>query len=113
MKKIGLQILDWMWDWGWDKEYGGIIYYRDVLNKPCTEYWHDMKFWWPQNETIIAALLAYQMTGDAKYAAMHQQCHDWAYQHFPDREHGGHHANDPAANRSPANHQVDQAADRD
>jgi len=25
-----------------------------------------MKFWWPQNEAIIAALLAYQLTGDAK-----------------------------------------------
>ena len=25
-----LTILDWMWEWGWDKEYGGIIYFVDV-----------------------------------------------------------------------------------
>ena len=29
------------------------------------EYWHDMKFWWPHNEAIIATLLAYQLTGDS------------------------------------------------
>ena len=47
-----------------------MIYFRDVKNKPSAEYWHDMKFWWPHNETIIATLLAYQITGDPKYAAM-------------------------------------------
>ena len=26
--------------------------------------------------------------GDAKYAEMHRQVHDWAYAHFPDKEHG-------------------------
>jgi N-acylglucosamine 2-epimerase len=88
LKKLGLKILDWMFEWGWDKEYGGIIYYRDVKNLPCVEYWHDMKFWWPQNETIIATLLAHHLTGDEKYARMHQQIHDYAYRVFPDKEHG-------------------------
>ncbi len=86
--KLGTTILDWMWEWGWDKEYGGIIYYRDVKNLPVQEYWHDMKFWWPQNETIIATLLAFQLTGDEKYAQWHQKIHDWTYEHFPDPEYG-------------------------
>lgn len=86
--KLGTTILDWMWPWGWDKEYGGIIYYRDVKGLPVQEYWQDMKFWWPQNETIIATLLAYQLTGDEKYAQWHQMAHDWAYKHFPDPEYG-------------------------
>ena len=47
-----------------------------------------MKFWWNHNETIIATLLAYELTGDEKYARMHQQIHDWSYAHFPDSEHG-------------------------
>lgn len=88
MRAMGLRMLDWMWQWGWDGEYGGIIYYRDVKHQPPTEYWHDMKFWWPQNEAMIATLLAYQLTGDAKYARWHEMCHDWAYQHFPDPDHG-------------------------
>lgn len=86
--KAGLDILDWTWERGWDKEFGGIFYYRDVYNKPVFEYWHDMKFWWPQNETIIATLLAYQLTGDEKYARMHQMIHKYTYSIFPDREFG-------------------------
>ena len=86
--RLGTTILDWMWRWGWDEEYGGIIYFRDVKNLPVQEYWQDMKFWWPQNEAIIATLLAYQLTGDEKYARWHQMIHDWTYRHFPDPEYG-------------------------
>jgi N-acylglucosamine 2-epimerase len=86
--RLGLQILDGMWERGWDAEHGGIYYFRDVFHKPVQEYWHDMKFWWPHNEAIIATLLAWKLTGEAKYAQWHRQVHDWSFQHFPDPEHG-------------------------
>lgn len=86
--QTGLTILDWMWARGWDQEYGGITYFVDVNGLPVQEYWHDMKFWWPQNETIIATLMAYYLTGDEKYARWHQLIHDWTYARFPDQEHG-------------------------
>ncbi len=86
--RTGCQMLDWMWRRGWDQEYGGILYFVDLKGLPVQEYWHDMKFWWPQNETIIATLLAHELTGDAKYADWHRQIHDWTYRHFPDQEHG-------------------------
>jgi N-acylglucosamine 2-epimerase len=85
---LGCRMLDYMWERGWDKEHGGILYFRDVFNKPVQEYWQDMKFWWPQNETIIATLLAFLMTGDEKYAKMHRVIHEYAYAHFHDKEHG-------------------------
>jgi N-acylglucosamine 2-epimerase len=85
---LGCRMLDYMWERGWDKEYGGIIYFRDVYGKPVQEYWQDMKFWWPQNETIIATLLAYEITKDDKYALMHKQIHEYAYKHFHDKENG-------------------------
>lgn len=85
---LGTTILDWMWEWGWDKEYGGMLYFRDVKRLPVQEYWQDMKFWWPHNEAIIATLLAYQLTGNEKYAQWHAQVHDWTYRHFPDPEYG-------------------------
>ena len=81
-------MLDWMWKRGWDEEYGGLLYFVDVYGLPVQEYWHDMKFWWPHNETIIATLLAFQLTGDEKYARWHKQVHDWSHSHFPDSEHG-------------------------
>jgi N-acylglucosamine 2-epimerase len=86
--ELGTRILDWSLELGWDTEYGGVLYYRDAMGLAPTEYWHDMKFWWPHNETIIATLLAWQLTGDAKYARWHQMVHDWAYAHFPDTLHG-------------------------
>lgn len=85
---LGCRMLDYMWERGWDKEYGGILYFRDVYDRPVQEYWQDMKFWWPQNETIIATLLAYLMTGQEKYAQMHKQIHAYAYTHFHDKQHG-------------------------
>jgi N-acylglucosamine 2-epimerase len=85
---LGCRMLDYMWERGWDKEQGGIIYFRDVFDKPVQEYWQDMKFWWPQNEAIIATLLAYLMTGNDKYAQWHKMIHDYAYTHFHDKENG-------------------------
>jgi N-acylglucosamine 2-epimerase len=88
MIKLGLQMLDCMWERGWDNEFGGLLYFVGVDGKPVQEYWHDMKFWWPHNEAIIATLLAWTLTGDDKYARWHQQVHEWSYAHFPDPEHG-------------------------
>ncbi|HXS54986.1 MAG TPA: AGE family epimerase/isomerase [Hanamia sp.] len=85
---LGCKMLDYMWERGWDKDYGGILYFRDVYHKPVQEYWADMKFWWPQNEAIIATLLAYTITGDEKYKQMHRQIHDYAYTKFHDKEYG-------------------------
>ena len=85
---LGCKMLDYMWDRGWDEEYGGILYFRDVYNKPVQEYWQDMKFWWPHNETIIATLYAYLMTGDEKYWDWHQKVHEYSYAHFHDTHHG-------------------------
>ncbi len=86
--EMGCQMLDWMWQRGWDSDYGGILYFTDLHGHAVQEYWHDMKFWWPQCEAIIATLLAFRLTGRQKYADWHQQIHQWAYQHFPDSEHG-------------------------
>jgi N-acylglucosamine 2-epimerase len=86
--RLGTTILDWTWRRGWDEEYGGLYYFRDLRDLPVQEYWHDMKFWWPHCEAIIATLLAWHLTGDAKYATWHRQVHDWSFRHFPDPEHG-------------------------
>ncbi|MBS1639833.1 MAG: AGE family epimerase/isomerase [Bacteroidetes bacterium] len=86
--ELGCKMLDYMWERGWDKEHGGILYFRDVYNKPVQEYWQDMKFWWPHNETIIATLLAYLITKNEKYAQWHKLVHDYAYKKFHDKENG-------------------------
>ncbi|MFM8890521.1 MAG: AGE family epimerase/isomerase [Planctomycetia bacterium] len=85
---LGATMLRWSWRLGWDDEHGGLLYFRDVQGKPCTEYWHDMKFWWPHNEAIIATLLAWRLTGDETFGRWHAEVRDWAFRHFADAEHG-------------------------
>ena len=88
MLDMALQVFDWSWDWGWDKQYGGIINFRDCKTLPPQDYSQDMKFWWPQCETIIASLYAYLGTGDEKYLYRHERISEWTYAHFPDAEYG-------------------------
>ena len=84
--KTALKILDWSWDWGWDKKYGGIISFKDCRNLPPQCYEQDMKFWWPQCETIIASAYAYKLTGNAKYMKWHKLASEWAWKHLKDRK---------------------------
>lgn len=86
--EMGTTILDWSWQWGWDEQHGGILYFRDCKNFPPQEYWHDMKFWWPQNEALIATLYAYQATKDEKYLDWHKKIHTYQFTHFPDKVYG-------------------------
>ena len=88
MFDMALQIFDWSWDWGWDKQYGGIINFRDCKNLPPQDYSQDMKFWWPQCETVIASLYAYLGTGDEKYLYRHERISEWTYAHCPDADYG-------------------------
>ena len=75
-------------EFGWDKEYGGITYFKDVLGLPVEAYEHDMKLWWPHNETIIASLMFYKYTGDEKYKAIFDKVCMYSFEHFSDKEYG-------------------------
>jgi N-acylglucosamine 2-epimerase len=85
---LGVQMLDWMWKRGWDEEHGGLYSFRDLHELPVQEPGHDMKYWWPHTEAIIATLLAYQLAGDERHAERVQTVHDWSQQHFADPQHG-------------------------
>lgn len=86
--KKALNILDWSLAIGWDEEFGGIYYFRDVYGRPCEQLEHDMKLWWVHNETLIATLVAYKLTGDEKYAKWYDKVHDYSFGHFTDKEYG-------------------------
>ena len=83
LKDLALTILEWSWEWGWDKEFGGIINFRDCKGFPAQDYSQDMKFWWPQTEAVIATLYAYLATGETRFLDMHRMAHDWMDEHLP------------------------------
>lgn len=88
LQKLGLKMLDYSWEQGWDEEHGGIIYFRDPTGKPVMEYWHDMKFWWPHDEALIATMMAWKMTGDQKYSDWHEKLRVWSFEHFGNQKNG-------------------------
>ncbi len=83
-----LNMLDWSLEIGWDKEFGGVYYFRDLYNRPCEQLEHDMKLWWVHNECLIATLTAHFLTGDSKYEKWYDKLHDYIFSHFPDKEFG-------------------------
>lgn len=108
VKEKALNIIRWMWRRGWDEDYGGMLYFRDLHGKPVQEYWHDMKFWWPQNETEIASLMAWRLTGEVEFLRMYETVHDYAFGLFPDKDYlewfGYFHRDGTLANTLKGNH---------
>lgn len=73
---------------GWDTKYEGIVYFKDVENKPVEAYEHDMKLWWPHNEGINASLLLFKMTEKQIYADWFEKLTNYSFKHFSDRMYG-------------------------
>jgi len=86
--RLGRLALEWSWARGWDREYGGLLHFVDLYGHDVQEYWHDMKFWWPHAEAILASLFAYAATGEGAYLEMYARVHAWTYEHFVDEVHG-------------------------
>jgi len=82
------QIFDWAVEAGWDKEYGGLLYFVDCLNLPPEAYEHDMKLWWPHTEMLITSLMLYRDLGDKKYLEWFYRVLDYCKAHFADPECG-------------------------
>ena len=75
-------------EFGWDKEYGGIYYFMDVLGKPHLELQHNMKLWWVHNEAILATLYAYSLTREQSFLRWFEKLDEWTWSHYPDPEYG-------------------------
>jgi N-acylglucosamine 2-epimerase len=86
--KKALNILDWSLERGWDKDYGGMLYFVDADGRPCEQLEWDMKLWWVHNEVLIATLMAYCLTGEEKYWNWFEKVHEYAFTHFGDHEYG-------------------------
>lgn len=73
---------------GWDKEYGGLLYFIDACGLPPEAYEHDMKLWWPHNEIMIASSMAYRDTQDPYYVNWLFKTLEYCKEHFADPVYG-------------------------
>jgi len=86
--KKAAEIFGWAIEAGWDKEYGGLLYFTDCLGKPPEAYEHDMKLWWPHNEILISSMMLYRDTGEEQYLDWFVRTMDYCKEHFSDPEYG-------------------------
>ena len=82
------EIFNWAIHAGWDKEYGGLLYFIDALGMPPESYEHDMKLWWPHNEILISSMMLYRDTGKEEYLDWFYKTVDYCKTYLADPEYG-------------------------
>lgn len=91
-----VQIIDWMYRLGYDRQYGGIVSFLDASgqepkqmdwHKETGMAWHD-KSWWVHSEALYALALAAAETGDAEQFEWFLDLHRFCQKHFYDPEYG-------------------------
>ena len=73
-------------EFGWDGQYGGIFYFRDLKGYPPQQLEWDQKLWWVHIETLIALVKGYRLTGDSRCKEWFPKIHDYTWSHFRDTE---------------------------
>jgi len=73
-------------NYGWDKEFGGILYFMDVLGHPTQQLEWDQKLWWVHIETLISLSKAYKYTGNEDCKKWFETIHEYTWSHFKDPE---------------------------
>jgi N-acylglucosamine 2-epimerase len=74
---------------GWDKDYGGILYFMDVLNNPPQQLEWDQKLWWVHVEALVALAKGYACTKDERCLEWFKKIHEYTWKHFRDEKNGG------------------------
>ncbi len=75
-------------EFGWDPEYEGILYYKDIRGFPPEQLQWDQKLWWVHIEALVALAMAWRLTGRQDCRDWYHQVHAYTWQRFPDPAHG-------------------------
>jgi len=84
-----LDLADAAWDFGWDREGGGGIVYRDAKGLPPWKTEWMLKNYWSCCEAATGMLRAYELTGERKYLDRFREIDAWSWANFRDAEQGG------------------------
>jgi|SRR5690606_9054549 len=81
---ISISILEY----GWDIEYEGILYLKDIKGYPPQQLEWDQKLWWVHMETLVCLLKGYFYTEDQRCWEWFEKVHVYTWSKFPDQENG-------------------------
>lgn len=83
-----LRILDAALEFGWDREYGGLVYFADTHGRPLLQLEAGMKLWWPHTEAMYSLVMAYQLTREEKWLAWLRRVDEYSFRTFADPAYG-------------------------
>jgi N-acylglucosamine 2-epimerase len=83
-----LEIIFRTLEFGWDKEFGGILYFKDVKGHPTQQLEWDQKLWWVHVEALVALAKGYVLTRDPRCVEWFTRIHDYSWSRFKDNEYG-------------------------
>jgi N-acylglucosamine 2-epimerase len=66
---------------GWDSKNSGLYYFLDADGFSPTQLEWNMKLWWPHCEALIAFLMAYKDTRNAKHFESFCKVFDYIWTH--------------------------------
>lgn len=75
-------------EFGWDKEFDGIFYFKDIIGNPPQQLEWDLKLWWVHVEALVALAKGYDLTGNEKCLQWFIKVHNYTWSHFRDPAHG-------------------------
>jgi N-acylglucosamine 2-epimerase len=87
-EKFLLDVIEGSLETGWDAEHGGLYYFLDAEGRPPLQLEAYMKLWWPHTEALYALVLAYSLSGEAKWLDWLRTVDDYTFRTFVDPEHG-------------------------
>lgn len=86
--QLAMEAIRWHLEQGWDSEFGGLPLACHASGGPPAWHSPEAKIWWPHTESLQALLLAYFVTREPWALEWYRKVHQYAFTHFPNREHG-------------------------
>jgi len=75
-------------EYGWDQEFGGILYFKDILNRPPQQLEWDQKLWWVHLEALVCMAKGYAYTGNEQCKAWFEKLDAYTFSKFSDPVYG-------------------------
>jgi len=69
-------------EFGWDKEYGGLLLGRDADGEEPWWPYAESKLWWPHTESLVALLYAYRHCKESWCLSWLKEVEEYAWKHF-------------------------------
>lgn len=75
-------------EYGWDNEFGGILYFLDFKGHPPQQLEWDQKLWWVHVEALVCMAKAWNLTGNLQAKMWFEKLHEYTWKNFRDEEYG-------------------------